>query len=255
MEFVIEHGDDGRTKAVQVTGPAGAPPQGASLLECPGYVPLQRSHNSCRGWACCSTLPLLHLRAAHHSVHSTVCMLAGSQTLVAVRAAAPHMHAVSQAVLPAMLRACSGLHGQRCNQQRDLPAAACTTGHTALSRCRASNAAQSWSPCSHRLYRARDCSQSPTTFESVWVLHAGQPRREYDQYGGEQVQSTAAPPIACSASCLDGRVRFGMLPTMPRESVSEHSCQLLARSPRHPRLSSCRQAACDCLHCLLVDGG
>ena len=27
VEFTIEHGDDGRTKAVQVTGPAGAPPQ------------------------------------------------------------------------------------------------------------------------------------------------------------------------------------------------------------------------------------
>lgn len=27
MEFYVESGDDGRTKAVQVTGPAGAPPQ------------------------------------------------------------------------------------------------------------------------------------------------------------------------------------------------------------------------------------
>ena len=27
MEFFVESGDDGRTKAVQVTGPAGAPPQ------------------------------------------------------------------------------------------------------------------------------------------------------------------------------------------------------------------------------------
>lgn len=27
VEFYVESGDDGRTKAVQVTGPAGAPPQ------------------------------------------------------------------------------------------------------------------------------------------------------------------------------------------------------------------------------------
>jgi len=27
VEFFVESGDDGRTKAVQVTGPAGAPPQ------------------------------------------------------------------------------------------------------------------------------------------------------------------------------------------------------------------------------------
>ena len=33
MEFVVEHGDDGRTKAVQVTGPAGAPPQGQPRRE------------------------------------------------------------------------------------------------------------------------------------------------------------------------------------------------------------------------------
>ena len=33
VEFVIEHGDDGRTKAVQVTGPAGAPPQGQPRRE------------------------------------------------------------------------------------------------------------------------------------------------------------------------------------------------------------------------------
>ena len=30
VEFYVESGDDGRTKAVQVTGPGGAPPQGAS---------------------------------------------------------------------------------------------------------------------------------------------------------------------------------------------------------------------------------
>lgn len=29
VEFYVESGDDGRTKAVQVTGPGGAPPQGA----------------------------------------------------------------------------------------------------------------------------------------------------------------------------------------------------------------------------------
>ncbi|CAL5224460.1 g7151 [Coccomyxa viridis] len=29
VEFFVESGDDGRTKAVQVTGPSGAPPQGA----------------------------------------------------------------------------------------------------------------------------------------------------------------------------------------------------------------------------------
>ena len=27
VEFFVESGDDGRTKAVQVTGPSGAPPQ------------------------------------------------------------------------------------------------------------------------------------------------------------------------------------------------------------------------------------
>jgi hypothetical protein len=30
VEFYVESGDDGRTKAVQVTGPGGAPPQGES---------------------------------------------------------------------------------------------------------------------------------------------------------------------------------------------------------------------------------
>lgn len=32
VEFYVESGDDGRTKAVQVTGPAGAPPQVQFLL-------------------------------------------------------------------------------------------------------------------------------------------------------------------------------------------------------------------------------
>ena len=31
VEFFVESGDDGRTKAVQVTGPGGAPPQVRSL--------------------------------------------------------------------------------------------------------------------------------------------------------------------------------------------------------------------------------
>ena len=32
VEFFVESGDDGRTKAVQVTGPGGAPPQVWSLI-------------------------------------------------------------------------------------------------------------------------------------------------------------------------------------------------------------------------------
>ena len=32
VEFYIEHGDDGRTKATNVTGPNGAPPQVLSRL-------------------------------------------------------------------------------------------------------------------------------------------------------------------------------------------------------------------------------
>lgn len=36
VEFYVESGDDGRTKAVQVTGPGGAPPQvfSSSLSSC-----------------------------------------------------------------------------------------------------------------------------------------------------------------------------------------------------------------------------
>jgi hypothetical protein len=32
VEFYVESGEDGRTKAVQVTGPGGAPPQASQLL-------------------------------------------------------------------------------------------------------------------------------------------------------------------------------------------------------------------------------
>ena len=34
VEYYLEAGDDGRTKAVQVTGPAGAPPQVSFQLQC-----------------------------------------------------------------------------------------------------------------------------------------------------------------------------------------------------------------------------
>lgn len=43
VEFYVESGDDGRTKAVQVTGPAGAPPQVGTVprhchLGCVGII-------------------------------------------------------------------------------------------------------------------------------------------------------------------------------------------------------------------------
>lgn len=74
VEFFVESGDDGRTKAVQVTGPGGAPPQVRSLprFQLPVY-------------ACLMSLPLrqegsrLQSKAAHSKgvAMSPACSLDG----------------------------------------------------------------------------------------------------------------------------------------------------------------------------------
>lgn len=57
VEYYLEAGDDGRTKAVQVTGPAGAPPQVIFQLQCTllclRVIFIVSSASRCTIFTCC----------------------------------------------------------------------------------------------------------------------------------------------------------------------------------------------------------